>query len=247
MKILNRIVTFVLALAVFPALATRVLIRIVEDPKGILAGGGALVETTLDFKKLITYIQDGTIDVGSLFSSSSKLPGAILEYKGWLIAALVFIALALLIAVVIMGCALFTRAHKTVMCLSAGGMLSCFIAMGLFQKFTTPFTEGTMTLADLLPDSFLAGEFVGGIAEMLSITGTGDIVIFQLGNAFITMAIIFIGILLWTLAYYVTLPEEEKASIKNPPVKSKEEKNSKNNLILNLKKRANINKKKSNQ
>lgn len=224
MKILNRIVTFVLAFAVFPALVTRVLIRIVEEPKGILANGGALLETTIDFKKLVEYIQDGTFDVKNLFSSSSTLPGAILEYKGWLVATLVFVALALLIAVVIMGCALFTRAHKTVMGLSAGGMLSCFIAMALFQKFTTPFTEGTMTLADLLPDSFLAGEFVGSIAEMLSITGTGDIIVFQLGNAFITMAIIFIGILLWTLAYYVTLPEEEKADIKNPKIKEKKSK-----------------------
>lgn len=246
MKILNRIVTFVLALAVFPALVTRILIRIVEDPKGLMADS-ALIETNLNFSQLVDYIKDGTISIGNLFSSSSNLPGEILKMKGWLIATLVFIVIALLIAIVIMGCALFTRAHKTVMCLSAAGALSVFIAMGLFQKFTTPFTEGVMTLADLLPDSFLGGEFVGSIAEMLSITGTGDIVVFQLGNAFITMAIIFIGILLWTVAYYVTLPEEEKASIKNPPVKSKEEKNIKNNLILNLKKRANINKKKSNK
>lgn len=220
MKILNRIVTFVLALAVFPALVTRVLIRIVEEPKGFMAQD-ALIETTLDFGQLVDYIKDGTLNLSNLFSSSSNLPGEILKMKGWLIASLVFIVIALLIAVVIMGCALFTRAHKTVMGLSAGGALSCFVAMGLFQKFTTPFTEGVMTLADLLPDSFLGGELVGGIAEMLSITGTGDIVVFQLGNAFVTMALIFIGLLLWTIAYYVTLPAEEKASIKNPPVKEK--------------------------
>lgn len=220
MKILNRIVTFILAFSVFPALVTRVLIRIVEEPKGVL-GQEALLETTIDFSQLVEYIKDGTLKPGNLFSSSSNLPGAILEMKGWLIASLVFIVLAILIALVIMGCSLFTRAHKTVMALSAGGALSCFISMALFQKFTTPFTEGTMTLADLMPDSFLGGEFVGSIAEMLSVSGTGKVVVFQLGNAFITMALIFFGLLLWTVAYYVTLPAEEKAAIKNPPAKAK--------------------------
>ena len=36
MKILNRIVTFILAVAVFPAAVTRIMIRIIIAPGGLL-------------------------------------------------------------------------------------------------------------------------------------------------------------------------------------------------------------------
>ena len=223
MKILNRIVTFVLAAAIFPAMFTRVLIRFVEEPAGYLSGQNVLLEETLTLKELIEYVQNGTISPGSMFSADSTLPSDILDVKGWLFASVAFLVIAMLIAIVIMGCSLFTRAYKTVMGLSAGGALSCFIAMACFSKFAVPFVEGTRTISQLMPGSFFDG-FAGQIAQYLSITGTGDVVVFQLGNAVITTVILFFAVAMWTLAYYVTLPAEEKALIKNPPVKEKKAK-----------------------
>lgn len=226
MKILNRIVTFVLAAAIFPAMFTRVLIRFVVEPGGFLAGQN-LFEETITTKELVEYFRDGTLSFGSFFSSSSTLPSVILDMKGWLIATVTFLVLAMLIAIVIMGCALFTRAHKTVLGLSAGGILSCFVAMACFSKFTTPFIEGTSTIADLMPTGGMFDGLAGQIAQALLPAVTGDVVVFQLGSAVVTTIILFFAVAMWTLAYYVTLPEEEKAAIKNPPVKQKKVKEKK--------------------
>ncbi|MBR3835276.1 MAG: hypothetical protein IKJ69_00620 [Clostridia bacterium] len=221
MKILNRIVTFLLALAVFPAIATRVILRLVLS---IAEGSTAYtllssfmedtlnnaIEFTVSFKEIVGYIQNGTFSFSGMNFSFDKIPTEMLVTKNWFIASCVFLALALLIAIIIMGCALFAQAHKTVMCFGAGGAICCFAAIGCFSRFARPFVTGEIDIAKFLGQSLLGDDgFIASLGSSV-ISGAISVDILQLGNAVITMAIIFIAVTLWTLAYFITLPTEAK-------------------------------------
>ncbi len=223
MKILNRIVTFILAVAVFPAAVTRIMIRIIIAPGGLLNSvmGDTAIKEELSVIDIINYIQEGTFDFLKDLFNFDNLPIEVNAVKGWLLASAVMLVLALLIALIIMGCALFTQAHKTVMGLSIGGALSCFLAMSFFTKFTAPFTAGKVDIGAILGKNLEGAEGIVGSILSSAISGVVDFEVFQLGNAVITMALLFIGILFWTFAYYITLSPEARAAIKNPPVKEK--------------------------
>ncbi len=223
MKILNRIVTFILAVAVFPAAVTRIMIRIIIAPGGLLNSvmGDTAIKEELSVIDIINYIQEGTFDFLKDLFNFDNLPIEVNAVKGWLLASAVMLVLALLIALIIMGCALFTQAHKTVMGLSFSGALFCFLAMSFFTKFTAPFTAGKVDIGAILGKNLEGAEGLVGSILSSAISGVVDFEVFQLGNAVITMALLFIGILFWTFAYYITLSPEAKAAIKNPPVKEK--------------------------
>ncbi len=222
MKILNRIVTFVLALAIFPAIVTRFILRIVLSIAGdssvytILSSimedtVNSAMEITISLQEIIGYIDEGTFSFGGMDFSISSLPSEMLVTKNWAIASIVLLIVALIVALVIMGCALFAQAHKTVMALSAGGIITCFAAIGCFNKFAEPFTSGAVDIGKFLAQSLLGNE-EGLISSLGSVflSGSISVDILQLGNAVITMAIIFLAILLWTFAYYITLPSDAK-------------------------------------
>lgn len=221
MKILNRIVTFLFALAVFPAFATRVILRLVlsiaegSTAHTLLSGFmeetiNNAIEFTVSFKDIVGYIQDGSFSFSGMNFSIDKLPVEMLATKNWFIASCVFLALALLIALIIMGCALFAQAHKTVMCFGAGGAISCFAAIGCFTKFAAPFVAGEVDIAKFLGQSLLGDDGIIASLGTSLISGAISVDILQLGNAVITMAILFIGVTLWTFAYFITLPTEAK-------------------------------------
>ena len=226
MKILNRIVTFLLGAAVFPALLFRILLRAVvsvaEDSsiyKIISAFSETIqrkMEITLSVKQAVEYWQDGKFSFGGMDFSLSKIPAEMLITKNWLIAAAVLIVLTLIIALTIMGCALFTKAHKTVMSLSAGAILCLFASVKCFGKFAAPFVDGSIDLGALLGKS-LIGDSLGFIGNLgnAALQGAIKVDILQLGNAVFTMGIIFFIILMWTLAYYITLPEKERKALSN--------------------------------
>lgn len=223
MKILNRIVTFILAVAVFPAAVTRIIIRVVITPGGALGTfmGETGIEEELSVVKIIDYIQSGTFDFLKDLFDFEKLPPVVSSLKGWLIASMVLLAIALVIALVIMGCSLFTQAHKTVMGLSVSAALSCFLSMSCFSKFASPFVDGKVDIGEVLSNGMTEDGSIGGSILAMLLQGSVNVEVLQLGNAVVTMALLFIGIALWTFAYYITLPTEAKLAIKNPPVKEK--------------------------
>lgn len=221
MKILNRIATFLLAAAVFPSIITRVLVRvIVSVAKGstaytLLSG---LMENTIDngleitvsLQDVVGYIRDGSLSFEGMNFSLDKLPEEMLVTKNWLIATVVLLVLALILALTIMGCALFAQAHKTVMGFGIGGAACCFGAIGCFTKFAEPFIAGDIDIGAFLGESFLGGNgLVSSIGSMF-MSGAVDVDVLQLGNAAITMAILFIAVTLWTFAYFITLPTDAK-------------------------------------
>lgn len=235
MKILNRIVTFLLGLAVFPVIYTRIILRTIVSIAGdssaytILQGiiGDTVnngMEITLTLKDAIRHIQEGTFSFSGINFDISKLPEEMLVTKEWAIATIVLLALVLLIALIIMGCALFTQAHKTVMAFSASAIALCFASMGCFSRFAEPFLSGEIDIAKFLGQSLLGDNGIIASIGSIFISGAISVDVLQLGPAVITMAIVFGIILMWTFAYYITLTPEAKAAIKNPPIKEKKAK-----------------------
>ena len=221
MKILNRIVTFILAAAVFPSIITRVLLRaivsVAKDSTAYTLLSGFMentidngLEITVSIKDLFGYIRDGSFSFEGININFDKLPAEMLATKNWLIATAVLLALALLIALTIMGCALFAQAHKTVMGLGVGGAACCFGAISCFAKFAAPFVAGDVDIGAFLGETLLGdNKIVSSIGSMF-MSGAVDVDVRQLGNAAITMAILFIAVVLWTFAYFITLPSEAK-------------------------------------
>ncbi len=251
MKILNRIVTFLLAVAVFPAAVTRIILRIIvslgqeSTVYALLAGvaedaANSGMEITFSLQEVFEAVKNDTFSFGDMNFSISSIPTDMLVTKNWAIAAAVLLVLALVIALVIMGCALFTQAHKTVMGLAAGGVASCFAAMACFDKFAEPFINDQVDIGKFLAQSLLGNEegLISSLGSMF-MSGAVSVDVLQLGNAVITIAIIFIGILLWTFAYYITLSPEAKAEIKNGTAPKKE----KNEKKLKLAKKSKTDKK----
>ncbi len=221
MKILNRIVTFILAAAVFPSIITRVLLRaivsVAKDSTAYTLLSGFMentidngLEITVSIKDLFGYIRDGSFSFEGININFDKLPAEMLATKNWLIATAVLLALALLIALTIMGCALFAQAHKTVMGLGVGGAACCFGAISCFAKFAAPFVAGDVDIGAFLGETLLGdNKIVSSIGSMF-MSGAVDVDVLQLGNAAITMAILFIAVVLWTFAYFITLPSDAK-------------------------------------
>ncbi len=222
MKVLNRIIIFVLGIAVLPVMYFRTLIRIVVSlntdssiytilSKIIKDTADSGMEITISVKKAIEYWQSGYFNFGGTEIDLSKIPTELLTNKNWVIASGILIAIAILIAVVIAGCGLFTKAYKTIMGLSATGAACIFAAIKCFSKFTAPFLNGDMDIGKLIGNAMS-----GDNPTILSSIGSAflndsiNVDSFCFESAIFTVLIIFIGILLWTLAYYVTLPAEEK-------------------------------------
>ncbi|MDD6275918.1 MAG: hypothetical protein PUB20_03745 [Clostridia bacterium] len=222
MKIINRIVTFLLAASVFPItfcmVFVRILVSISEDSSLYTLLSTFMKETLnsrleLDFsiKELFGYIQDGKFTFAGMTFDSSSIPEGLIVAKGWLIASAVLLVIALLIALVIMGCALFTKAHKTVMCLSAGGAVSMFAAMCCFNRFGKPYVTGAVNIGKILSEAMIGddGGLLGSIGSSV-LDGAINIDIFQLGNFAVTVLIVFLALLTWSGAYYLTMPRENQ-------------------------------------
>lgn len=228
MKILNRIVTFLLAFAVFPAVILRVLFRVVISispdsyvykllsifGKNSGASVNSKMEFTLSAKQLFEYWRDGTLSFGERRYAIIDLPEEVLITKNWLFASMGFIGAALIIALIIMGCALFAQSHKTVMGLSAGGILSLIVSMTCFNKFAAPFISGKIDMGTVIMEIFggVDPDAAGGLGSLGALAFKDAVLvdILQLGNAFFTVGVIFFIILIWTFAYFITLPESER-------------------------------------
>ena len=101
------------------------------------------------------------------------------------------------------------------MSLSGGAIVCLFAAIKCFGKFAAPFIDGTVDLGAILSQAIIGDSTsILGSLGSAALTGAVKVDILQLGNAAFTMMIVFFIILLWTFAYYITLPEKEKKALK---------------------------------
>lgn len=211
MKIFNKIVVCLATLAIFPIMyflnLVRAVVSISEDSSlyTILSKlaeetASSAMEITFSVKEIFKYISEGSFSFAGMSFDISKAPSELLSGKNWVIAAGVLIVIAILIAIVIVGCALFTNAYKTITILSASGAICCFAALRCFIRFSAPYMSGSIDVGEIL-----ANALVNGSDSLLGSIGTSilknaiSVDSFTLGNAVTLSLIFFIGIALWSL------------------------------------------------
>lgn len=222
MKTVNRIVVFLLALSVFPIMFFLKLVggvvSIAESSSlyTILSKlaentANSALELSYSIKEIVEKLSDGGFSFGGMSFDLSKIPSELLTGKGWVITAGILLVIALIIAIVIMGCSLFTKAYKTISCLGATGFVCSFAAMRCFAKFTAPFLNGSIDVGAILSKALIGDDsnLIGTIGSTF-LKGAISVDSFSLGNAVTLMMIVFLGIALWELAYFVTLPSSKK-------------------------------------
>lgn len=226
MKIFNRIVVILTALAIFPVMYFMNLVRAVvsiSENSSLYTILSKLaeemtsnaMEITISIKEIVKYIRDGSFSIGGMKFDLSKIPAELLSGKNWAIAAGVLLAVALLITIVIIGCAIFTNAFKTISALGAGGAVCCFAALRCFTRFAAPYMSGSLDIGDILANALIgeSNNLLGSIGSSF-LSGAISVDLFTLGNAVTLSLIFFLGIALWELAYVVTLPEKKPAKVK---------------------------------
>lgn len=227
MKILNKIAVFLLSLSIFPIMfflnLVRAVVSISESSSlyTILSKisentASSAMELTVSVKEIFKHISDGSFSFSGMKFDLSKIPADLMTGKNWIIAAGVMLSIALIVAIVIMGCALFTNAYKTIACLGAGGAICSFAALRFFARFTAPYISGSIDLGEVLASAFVSesNNLLGSIGTSI-LKGAISVDSFSLGNAVTLSMIFFLGIALWELAYVVTLPEDKSKKIKN--------------------------------
>ena len=226
MKIFNKIVVCLATLAIFPIMyfmnIVRAVVSISEDSSlyTILSKlaeetASSAMEITFSVKEIFKYVSEGSFSFGGMKFDLSKIPAELLAGKNWVIASGVLIAIALIIAIVIIGCALFTNAYKTITALGAGGAVCCFAALRCFIRFSSPYMGGSIDVGEILANA-LVGEsnnLLGTIGTSI-LKGAISVDSFTLGNAVTLSLIFFIGVALWELAYVITLPEKKPTKVK---------------------------------
>lgn len=227
MKIFNRIMVCLASAAIFPIMyflnIVRAVVSIAEDSSlyTILSKvaedtANSAMELTLSVKEIVKYISDGSFSIGGMKFDISKIPSELLSGKNWVIASGVLIVIALLIAIVIIGCALFTNAYKTITALGVGGAVCMFAALRCFIRFSSPYMSGSVDIGEILANAFVgeSNNLLGSIGSSI-LGGAISVDSFTLGNAVTLSLIFFIGIALWELAYVVTLPEKKEVKGKH--------------------------------
>lgn len=227
MKIFNKIMVCLASAAIFPIMyflnIVRAVVSISEDSSlyTILSKvaedtANSAMELTFSVKEIVKYISEGSFSVGGMKFDLSKIPSELLSGKNWVIASGVLIAVAMIIAIVIIGCALFTNAYKTITALGAGGAVCMFAALRCFIRFSAPYMSGSVDIGEILANAFIgeSNNLLGSIGSSI-LGGAISVDSFTLGNAVTLSLIFFIGIALWELAYFVTLPEKKEVKTKH--------------------------------
>lgn len=203
MKALYRIVNALLAASVFPVavFVDLILFRLSTT----IAEGG--LEESISIKFIIDVITGKEAMWYDLIMSNSSgfsWPAALNPIKGRLIACVVFFALALIASLFIIVWSCCSNKRLPVIIASAGGLISTIVMIACFNSAAGLFMDGTINILNVFSSGWimsLAGKFVS--VDLLSLGG------FQNGFIFI-----FIGLLVWTGAYYLVElgdTEEEKA------------------------------------
>ena len=228
MKIVNKIITFLGAAAVFPVLITQTFASVIlsVDKESLaysflnvilgqdnqITGSRLGIQKSLvDFFDYITGKTTSTIDFKKVISS---LPAEAVALKKYVIAALILVAVGVLITIVIMGTALFTNAYKTIIGLSLGGAASFLAAIVVFGKAARPFLDGTIDVASSILPLLINGESVLGSLASAAISGAVSVDSLGLGGAVYGAMIALFAVAVWEFAYYITIPKEDKAAKK---------------------------------
>lgn len=204
MKALNRIVTALLAIAVFPVAYFTDLITVYMHAT---IYDSNIVEN-LSVKRIIELFTGDGLFAGVFNKDNmSEIPEGLLKFKGNFIAFVVCFALALLVALAIIIVAAATNSRKTTAALGATGIL-CLIGMKIaFSDIAAAVDAGTLTL--------------GSLTDMSFMNLFGKIVLVTMSTAPAVMTVLFLAILIWNVAFIVIDLGEEQPKKKAKHAKKK--------------------------
>lgn len=191
MKALNRIVTALLAIAVFPVAYFTDLITVYMHAT---IYDSNIVEN-LSVKRIIElFTGDGLF--ADLVKGSALVPDGLLKFKGNFIAFAVCFALALLVALATVIVAAATNSRKATASLGAAGLLSIIGMRIAFSAVSSAVKAGTLTL--------------GSLTDMSFMNLFGKIVLVTMSTAPAVMTVLFLAILIWNVAFIaIDLGEEQ--------------------------------------
>ena len=213
--ILYRVVTAILAIAMFPSVYFADIFTFEIDHTSIsnLLGGLQLngeegmngtLHTTYD--SLSLHELPKWIDMFSGFTNEDfDFKASVLQNALYrpVIVAVVFLALALVIGLVILGFAIFSNKIKVITALSASGFL-CTLAS--YISFTGFFAEkvlaGDITLSQLFN---MNGIITSAIASLI-----GEVILLTLDAAFFAVMFLLLGICMWSICVWIVNASDEK-------------------------------------
>lgn len=200
MKALNRIVTALLAAAVFPVAYFTDLLTVYMHAN---IYDSNIVEN-LSIQRIISlFTGDGLF--ADTVGSGTEFPEALERYKANLVMIVVFFALALLVALATVIVAAVTNSQKATAILGTAGVV-CMIGMMIaFSGISTAIKEGSLTL--------------GGIAGMTLLNLIGKLVLVTLSTAPTVMLVLFLTMAIWNVAFIMISLGEEDKKVKSPKKK----------------------------
>ena len=204
MKALNRIVTALLAIAVFPVAYFTDIITVYAHAN---LYDSNIVEA-LSIKRIVELFTGDGLFAGVFNKDNmSEIPEGLLKFKGNFIAFVVFFAIAVLVALAIIIVAAATNSRKTTAALGAAGIL-CLIGMKIaFSDIAAAVDAGKLTL--------------GSLTDMSFMNLFGKIVLVTMSTAPAVMTVLFLAILIWNVAFIVIDLGEEQPKKKAKHAKKK--------------------------
>lgn len=213
--ILYRVVTAILAVAMFPAVyfANLFTFEIAHTSISNLLGGlnvnaeegmSGTLHTTYDSISLHK-LSEWTDMFSSFTNDDFDFKASVLQNSLYrpVVVAVVFLVIALVIGLVILGFAIFSNKIKVITALSASGFL-CTVAS--YISFTGFFAEkvlsGEITFAQLFN--------MDGIITSVIASLVGEFILFTLDGAFFAVMFLLLGICLWSISVMIVNYSDEK-------------------------------------
>lgn len=212
MKALYRIVAAAAALLAFPALYFLKLVRIVME----LGFADGFFDDAFSLEDVVHFIRDYNIELNSEGLGLSENVIKTLEpLKAPAISTLVFICLTVVMVLAVFFCSALTNAKKVNLVFSVLGVVTAIGAIASFNSMTDIVISGQLPLNQII-DAFLTGSSnaIAGIAGMLGAGSlfefVGELKILQLSSAVVTVLLIFIFEIIWTLSFILINLDEVK-------------------------------------
>ncbi len=204
MKALNRIVTALLAAAIFPVAYFTDIITVYAHAN---LYDSNIVEA-LSIKRIVELFTGDGLFAGVFNKDNmSEIPEGLLKFKGNFIAFAVCFALALLVALATIIVAAATNSRKATASLGAAGLLSIIGMRIAFSAVSSAVKAGTLTL--------------GSLTDMSFMNLFGKIVLVTMSTAPAVMTVLFLAILIWNVAFIVIDLGEEQPKKKAKHAKKK--------------------------
>ncbi len=224
--IMYRVVTAILAVAMFPVVyfANIFTFEIAHTSISNLLGGlnlngeegmNGTLHTTYDSISLHELPQ--WVDMFSGFTNEDfDFKASVLQNALYrpVIVAVVFLALALVIGLVILGFAIFSNKIKVITALSASGFLCTLASYISFTGFfAKKVLDGEITIAQMFN---MDGIITSAIANLV-----GEVILFTLDGGFYAVMFLLLGICAWSVSVMIVNASEEKEKQMKAAVKKK--------------------------